>query len=502
MVSLRRRGWWSLGLVAGLGACSAPLPSQICATSITYRTTYTTAINRDLDLVFVIDDSAAMAGWKAQLASQLPLMAMVGKCANCPTPSGVHIGVVSSDLGLGAALNAAVPGCSAAGDGGQFRSQPEGTCTDSTLDPSATFISDIGEERNFSTPDDASASGLGKVFQCIAQLGAGGCGFGQPLAALDRALGANGQPPPAANAGFLRPDAALGIVIISNRDDCSVPAGSTLFSGDPAQGPLTHYRCNHAGHLCHDANGNEVAPPIDQPADAVSVDGVPTLSLLNCESNETGGELTPISKIVADIKSLKPDPDNQILVSAIIGPPSPYAVGWAANASSGGAAWPAVAASCGTENTDGSGAFGEPGVRITEFASSFENSVLGSICDTNYAAVLSPLDTMLASLLAPPCMPSDIKSWTDSAGNTYPDCVVSEHLTTPDGVQDIAIPACAATPAGSACWSLDSGYPSCSGQALIVTNEPVGSDPSHFAATFTISCQEAIPGDAGATCPP
>jgi hypothetical protein len=41
----------------------------------------------------------------------------------------------------------------------------------------------------------------------VAQLGAGGCGFGQPLAALDRALGADGQPPLAANAGFLRPDA-------------------------------------------------------------------------------------------------------------------------------------------------------------------------------------------------------------------------------------------------------------------------------------------------------
>ncbi|HEY6476914.1 MAG TPA: hypothetical protein VI456_10060, partial [Polyangia bacterium] len=351
--------------MAGLGACSSPLPSGICATSITYTTTYTTAVNNDLDLVFVIDDGAAMAGWQAQLAAQLPLMAMVAKCANCPTPSGLHIGVVSSDLGLGAALNAAVPGCSAAGDGGQLRSQPEATCTDTTLDPSATFISDDGDERNFSTPDDASGSGLGKVFQCIAQLGAGGCGFGQPLAALDRALGADGQPTPAANAGFLRPDAYLGIVIISNRDDCSVPAGSTLFSDDPAQGPLTHYRCNHGGHLCRDANGNEVAPPIDPPAAAATVDGAPTLSLTDCESSETGGDLAPITKIVADIKSLKPDPDNQILISAIVGPPSPYAVQWAANASSGGAAWPAVAPSCGTENADGSGAFGEPGIRIT-----------------------------------------------------------------------------------------------------------------------------------------
>ena len=245
-------------------------------------------------------------------------------------------------------------------------------------------------------------------------------------------------------------------MIISNRDDCSVPAGSTLFSDDPAQGPLTHYRCNHAGHLCHDPNGNQVAPPIDPPADAVIRRWCRRRSRwTNCESSETSGELTPISKIVADIKSLKPDPDNQILVSAIVGPPSPYAVQWAANASSGGAAWPAVAASCGTENADGSGAFGEPGVRIAQFASSFQNSVFGLDLRHELRRGLSPSPPGLASLWCP--LPAGRHpDWTDSAGNTYPDCVVTEHLTTAGVRQDIAIPACAAAPAGTACWSLAS----------------------------------------------
>ena len=135
MVSLRRRGWWFLGLVAGLGACSSPLPSSVCATSITYTTTYTTAVNHDVDLVFVIDDSAAMAGWQAQLAAQLPVHGCREVC-HCPTPSGLHIGVVSSDLGVGAAHERRpFRAARASGDGGQFRSQPEGTCTDTTLDP-------------------------------------------------------------------------------------------------------------------------------------------------------------------------------------------------------------------------------------------------------------------------------------------------------------------------------------------------------------------------------
>jgi hypothetical protein len=501
MLRLRRRGWWSLGLCAGLAACSAPIPSQICATSITYRTTFTTKVNQSLDLVFVIDDSAAMAGWQAQLAAQLPILARVGRCADCPTPSDVHIGVVSSNLGIGAALNAAIPGCSAGGDAGQFRSQPEGTCTDTTLDPGATFISDVGQTRNFSTPDDAAATGLGTVFQCIAQLGADGCEFGQPLAALDRALGADGQPPPAGNAGFLRPDAYLGIVFITNRDDCSAAPGAALFSADDtADGPLTHYRCNHAGHTCRDGNGNSFAPPLDPPAAATTVDGGTTFPLAICESNESGG-LLPVSKFIADIKALKPYPDNQIGVSAVIGPPTPYAVEWVASAASGGAAWPRVAPSCGTEDADGGGAFGEPSVRISEFVNSFQNSAQMSICDDSYAQALTPFVTKLADLIVPPCVPANLQTRTDSAGNSYPDCVVTERLTTPDSTQEIAIPPCAGAPAGSACWSLaPSTYCSAGGQTLVVTNEPIGPDPANYNAFLDISCQEPPPPEAVAAC--
>jgi hypothetical protein len=502
MASRRRRGWWFLGLLAGLAACSSPLPAQLCATSITYRATFTTAVDLALDLVFVIDDSAAMAGWQTQLVSQLPAMAQAAKCAGCSPPNGVHIGVVSSDLGVGAALNAAIPGCGAGGEGGQLRSQPEGTCTDTTLDPGATFISDVGQQRNFSTPDDASASGLGAVFQCVAQLGADGCGVGQPLAALERALGADGQPPPSANAGFLRPYAALGIVFITNRDDCSAAPGAALFSTDDvADGPLTHYRCNHAGHTCQDPGGNSVAPPVDPPASVVTPGGVGTLSLTNCESNESG-ELTPVSKFVADIKALKPDPDNQIFVAAIVGPPTPYAVEWVASAASGGAAWPRVAPSCGTEDADGGGSFGEPSVRLTQFATSFSNSVVRSICDADYARAFTGLNARLDGLRFPPCLPADLQTRTDSAGNTYPDCVVTEHLVTADGnSRDIPLPACAAVSAGAPCWSLapSEACPG-GGQTLVVANEPLGPDPSAYTATQDISCQEPSPPDAG--CPP
>ena len=67
-------GGGCLGVAAGLAACSSPIPSTVCATSVTYTTHFTTTVNNDLDLVFVIDDGPGMAGWQAKLATQLPLL--------------------------------------------------------------------------------------------------------------------------------------------------------------------------------------------------------------------------------------------------------------------------------------------------------------------------------------------------------------------------------------------------------------------------------------------
>jgi hypothetical protein len=213
-------------------------------------------------------------------------------------------------------------------------------------------------------------------------------------------------------------------------------------------------------------------------------------------SRETG-ELIPVSKIAADIKALKLDPDNQIFVSAIVGPPTPYAVEWVASAASGGAAWPRVAPSCGNEDADGHGAFGEPGVRIIEFATSFENSVVGSICDTSYGRVFQAIDTTLGVGIAPPCLPGDVESRTDSVGNTYPDCVVSEHVQSPNGVQDFVFPPCT-DPAATGCWQAVLGTGSCTGQSLLIMNAAAAPDPAHYTATVKITCQLQAPADASA----
>jgi hypothetical protein len=253
-------------------------------------------------------------------------------------------------------------------------------------------------------------------------LGDKGCGFEHQLASIDRALGADGSGLPPTNAGFLRDDALLAIIILSNEDDCSAPTNTELYSLNGGQqnvsnplGPVSNYRCNQFGHLCDDLATNRViAPPLSPPADAQGMPSAPTLDLANCTSNDVSGLLTPVAKVVSDIRALKSDPDNQIIVSAIIAPPAPYTVSWVPEMNGQntqpGELWPQMEHSCGAAgsvnpkatsiSTDGS--FGDPGVRIFQFADGFLRKHGGSICDASYAEVLGGVAAEIGQLIEPP----------------------------------------------------------------------------------------------------
>src|SRR5262249_14672551 len=130
---------------------------------------------------------------------------------------------------------------------------------------------------------------LSDVFGCIAQVGASGCGFEHQLAAVRAALGdpTMGPPAPPGNAGFLREDALLAIIWITNEDDCSAPATSLLFDPNQNQitdplGPLSSSRCTDFGILC-----NGVRPPRTAAG-----------PLSNCVSNDAAAITDPQRSLV------------------------------------------------------------------------------------------------------------------------------------------------------------------------------------------------------------
>ncbi len=214
--------------------------------------------NRDLDILFVIDNSGSMTGEQNSLTANFPKFIEVLETIEGGLPN-VHIGIVSTDVGVGPE-GASKGICSQNGDAGklQFAARPppladptncpnEGAVTCTALDPGETFIKDIllddevTRERNYN-PNDAT---LAERFSCMAKLGICGCGFEQPLEAMKRALD------PGVNPGFLRENAFLAVIFITDEDDCSI-ANSTMmneaFGGDGQ--PAGSHLCFQHGVVC------------------------------------------------------------------------------------------------------------------------------------------------------------------------------------------------------------------------------------------------------------
>jgi len=396
--------------IIGVPAC-APQDPGVSTESVTRAAS---ASPNKVDILFMVDDSSSMTLMQQKMLAQIPTFIQVIQALPAGLPD-IHLAVVSSDMGAPSDQGPGI-GCSqTGGDAGNFFFAPQGTCTATTLAPGATFIMDdaTGATKNFTMADPA---GLATVFQCIALLGQSGCGFEHQLASVARALGSDGQPPPAANVGFLRDDAELAIVMLTNEDDCSAPAsgsplaiyslnGGTQSITNP-NGPIANYRCGGGplgGHLCDDPSGPNPTtlqqPPLDPPTDATTGDPR-TLTLTNCESNDTSSSaLIPVGSLIAGIKALKANTSSDIVVGAIVAPATPYVVQWLPGSGSSTAElWPSVEHSCGPTADQ---SFGDPSVRISQFVKAFGDSgVIGSICDGSFQTTFQLIANTIGAHLA------------------------------------------------------------------------------------------------------
>jgi hypothetical protein len=340
---------------------------------------------RDVDILFMIDNSSSTSLIQANLTANFPtfMTALRNQPGGLPN---LHVAIINSDMGAG---DGSIAGCnSTGGNQGIFQYTPRGACTTSPLMPNNTFITDVSGQKNYTgTLEDA--------FTCLAKQGETGCGFEQPLASIARALGADGRgTAPAENQTFLRPNALLFIVIVTNEDDCSVPSGSTLFSTASttlasALGPVQNFRCNEFGHLCNGAKPPRMAPNGD----------VTTMVVLDgCAPAEGSGMLTPVATFVSQLRALKAFPDDQILIGLIAAAPTPYEVIWKTPSTADTGPWPVIAHSCAASD----GSFGDPAVRLTALANAFgPNGLVTSVCDTNYAPIFTRLADLLARALDP-----------------------------------------------------------------------------------------------------
>ncbi len=206
-----------------------------------------------IDLLFVIDKSGSMEQEQENLAAQFPGLIEALRapkyggegCSDqaldkCNIPD-IHIGVISTDMGAG---DTSVQSCAELnGDDGKLQNEARvAGCTPPT-DP---WISFKEGTTNIPAGSGDGVQDVKDAFSCIAKIGTLGCSFEAQLESARRAL----DPDANVNPGFIRPDAMLAVVFITDEDDCSAVKTELFDITDTDLGPFTSFRCTAYGLTC------------------------------------------------------------------------------------------------------------------------------------------------------------------------------------------------------------------------------------------------------------
>ena len=403
------------------------------------------SLNRNIDILFLIDDSGSMAQEQQSLAQNFVNFINVLKSIEGGLPN-VHIGVISSNVGT--APVGADAKCNGQGDNGIL--QVDGLQTSPGVHqgcPALTdgnrFIRDVATDEEDPSQRSFNYSGaLEDQFACMAQLGIQGCGFEQHFEAMKRALENNNE-----NQGFLRDDAFLAVIIVADEDDCSAFDREVYDPGDDSVdstlGELSSFRCFEFGTTCEGVpEGNERDVGGRQ----------------NCTSDDNSDYIEKVSTYVEFLKGLKSDP-SKVIVAGIIGPNEPITVGldpekdderWIEPAcfvcpGVGPVPYDPANPPCrfASGQPDSALVAAAPSVRMTEFLNAFpQRSTFQSICNYNdatdevdYSGALTQIALLLKKVIGNPCIEGNL---TDP-----PECRVSDvrNLNT-DFQEEFIIPSC------------------------------------------------------------
>jgi len=381
-----------------------------------------------LDVLFMIDDSASMAPLQAKLMTQVP--AFMNALANPATGAkpDLHVAVVSSSFGAGAWANVAQcqSGAHPGDDQGKFlqgRGGPgSGACA--MLHAGETYL----KSGDGTAADPPNFDGdITTALSCMANLGDGGCGFEAPFASLYYALAKAVKAPGPEdnihdpdNGGFLRANAQLAVVMLTNEDDCSVAFNSLLLdpsvnsATDPTGlGALASYRCNEFGHLCAGSPPPH-GYPMSLPADGITLQSCvsaedagktdPMLTDPNGNPDPTMGHLWPtVSALTNALLSLKANPSD-VFLAAIAGPTTDANGGSLyrvvpVNNPTNGETDPMIAHSC-TQATAGDPEYADPAVRIKQLVDGFgSNGVFYPICAADFQGSMTGIATSMRAQL-------------------------------------------------------------------------------------------------------
>ncbi len=351
-----------------------------------------------VDILFVIDNSSSMLPNQANLIRTFPRLVEALRLSRLGDDlPDVRVGVISTDLGA-----RGIPGdCRPyPGDDGRLRRLAGGGTVGSTQ-PWLAY--NKGTTNVTGPPNLGAVQRFKRGFADLANLGSMGCSYEQPLEAARRAL----DPARKVNPGFLRPDALLAVIFISNEDDCSINNPHT-FNFKAAPGFDSIHRCFQLGVSCK-------CPP------AKACGGGAAKACASCTLRSSGSPLAPVSGYIEFFRTLKRTP---------YGTPDPGRVIMAALAGSTNAVSRCVGAKGKLElssSCTGSMGLAYPAFRLRAVVSAFAESdpvqtlsggapyaaaapagaapgAFADICKDDFSATMEGIGRRIAASLGPPCL--------------------------------------------------------------------------------------------------
>lgn len=415
-----RRFLLLLALATPLGGCPDRTISSLDPTQSKVEVMDIPAVpSRKADLLFVVDNSGSMAEEQASLRANFGTMMSVLKTLQGGQPD-LHVAVVTSDLGTSTTdgtNEGSKFGCTSGGDGGAFHMAAA---------VNGRYIADDG------TGNTNYTGTLEDAFSALADVGTKGCGIEQHLGAIEAGLTST------VNAGFMRDDAYLAVVVIGDEDDCSLAHGGLFSSSTDAD--TVNYACTADGIACDDTPNDMQTP------------GVRTA----CHANQHATWTQVPQHYVDFLKGLKADA-RDIAVAGIVGDVSPFEIERNAKNVS------VLKESCTYSGTSGpQTAF--PAVRTASFIDQFTYNSRSSICGADLRSAMTQIGALVKRGLVDPCFQTQLVDADPSTPELDPDCQISDVQRVAGGpdVELGVIPSCKSAPGAIPCWHIDEAPVECS----------------------------------------
>jgi hypothetical protein len=343
-----------------------------------------------VDILLVIDDSASTAQLNSRLKSELPSLLNAITMGDAddgkfPPATSVHVAVTTTDLGSGEGTT--ISGCEGWGRDGTFVKPNEYGLTCEVDYPG--YLAFEGGPAAVATANSVGCVPL-VIPQDPSQGGPFGCGFEQPLEESLKALlpsdsdvrfvhgTGHGDDE---NAGFLRENSLLVVVVVSDEDDCSMSDYASFDPQDEAN-LMTglNVACQtHADRLYEVQRYVDALRSLRPHNDNVifgAIAGVPAEMVE--DEFRANFDMTTDAGIGAYYDAVLADPrmeEQQMRVDSSDGPP-----------------WAAIAPSCTRILSSGERLDARPPRRLVETAKAFgARGVIGSLCEDDPGAMVGHL---------------------------------------------------------------------------------------------------------------